>query len=142
MIERRAIMKSFDVQGIDLNVPRSKAFAFIADPAHLPKWTNAFASVSDGQAVMRTPGGEVTIDLEVESSAEQGTIDWYMTFPDRSESTAFSRVVEADRDRCIFSFVFTPPPAPLEQLEGTLEVQSRILAEELRRLKEILEHHG
>lgn|SRR5262245_47402789 len=135
-------MKNFAVQGIDLNVPRSKALAFIADPAKLPEWTNAFASVARERALMRTPNGEVAIDLEVEASPEHGTIDWRMTFPDRSVATAFSRVVEIDRDRCIFSFVLTPPPVPLEQLEGALEAQSRTLAEELTKLKEILEQHG
>jgi hypothetical protein len=29
---------------------------------------------------------------------------------------------------------------PLEELEGTLEAQSRTLTDELRRLKELLEH--
>jgi hypothetical protein len=135
-------MKNFDVQGIDLNVPQGRALAFIADPAQLPRWTNAFASVTPGRALMRTPSGEVMIDLKVEASLEHGTVDWRMTFPDRSVATAFSRVVEIDRDRCIFSFVLTPPPVPLEQLEGALEAQSRTLAEELRKLKEILEHHG
>lgn len=135
-------MKNFDVQGIEINVPRSKALAVIADPAQLPKWTNAFASVTPGRAVMRTLSGEVAIDLEVETSSEWGTIDWRMRFPDGSVATAFSRVVEMDRDRCVFSFVLLPPPVPLEQLEGALETQSRTLAEELRKLKEILEHHG
>lgn len=135
-------MRSFDVQGIDLAVPRSKAFAFIADPAQLPKWTNAFASVTAEQAVMRTPSGEVMIDLEVQASAEQGTVDWRMRFPDHSVATAFSRLVETGPDRCIFSFVLTPPPVPLEQLEGALEAQARTLAEELKKLKEILEYHG
>jgi hypothetical protein len=135
-------MKSFDVQGIDLNVPKNRALAFIADPAQLPRWTSAFTSVTHGRAVMRTPSGEVKVDLKVEASPEHGTVDWRMTFPDRSVATAFSRVVEIDRDRCIFSFVLTPPPVPLEQLEGALESQSRTLAEELRKLKGILEHHG
>jgi len=135
-------MRHFDVQGIDLGVPRSQALAFIANPAQLPKWTNAFASVTGGRAVMRTPGGEVTVDLDVRTSPEQGTVDWHMIFPDRSVATAFSRVVEMDRDRCIFSFVLTPPPVPLEQLEGALEAQSRTLAKELEKLKEILEQHG
>jgi hypothetical protein len=66
--------------------------------------------------VVRTPGGEVEIDLEVEASPEHGTVDWRMTFPERSVATAFSRVVEMDRERCIFSFVLTPPPVSLEQL--------------------------
>ena len=82
------------------------------------------------------------IDLEVEASPERGTVDWRMTFPDRSVATAFSRVVELDGDRCVFSFVLTPPPVPLEQLEGALDAQSRTLAEELRKLKAILEHDG
>lgn len=64
-----------------------------------------------------------------------------MTFPDRSVATAFSRVVEMDPDHCIFTFVLTPPPVPLEQLEGALEAQSRTLAEELKKLKKILERH-
>ena len=135
-------MRTSDVQGIDLAVPRSRAFAFIADPAQLPRWTNAFASVTAGRAVMRTPGGEVIIDLEVQTSAEQGTVDWRMRFPDHSVATAFSRLVEVDRGRCIFSFVLTPPPVPLEQLEGALDAQARTLAEELKKLKGILEHHG
>ncbi len=135
-------MKTFDVQGIDLNVPRNTAFAFLADPAQLPRWTSGFASAAPGRAIMRTPEGEVAIDLDVESSRERGTVDWRMTFPDRSVATAFSRVVESGRDRCIFSFILTPPPVPLERLEGALEAQSRTLAKELRELKRILEQHG
>lgn len=135
-------MKTFDVQGIELIVPRDQALAFIADAAQLPKWTNAFASVSPGRAVLRTPGGEVDIGLEVETSPKHGTVDWRMTFPDHSVATAFSRVVATGRDRCIYTIVLTPPPVPLEQLEGALEAQSRTLAEELRKLKTILEHRG
>lgn len=135
-------MKSFEVQGIDLNVPREKAFAFIADPGQLPRWTSAFASVTTGRAVMRTPSGEVNIELGVQASAEHGTVDWRMTFPDGNVATAFSRVVAIDRERCVFSFVLTPPPVPLQQLEGALEAQSRTLAEELVTLKRVLERHG
>ena len=135
-------MKSFDVQGIDLSIPKGRAFAFISNPEALPRWTSAFASVSSGRAAMRTPGGEVMVDLDVQASAEQGTVDWRMTFPDHSVATAYSRVVELDRNRCIFSFVLTPPPVPLEQLEGALDVQSRTLAAELKALKGILEHDG
>ncbi|HSB64790.1 MAG TPA: SRPBCC family protein [Thermoanaerobaculia bacterium] len=135
-------MKSFDVQGIALDVPREEAFAFIADPGYLPRWTSAFASATTRQAVLRTPRGEVRIKLEVKASAEQGTVDWKMTFPDGNVATAFSRIVEIDRARCVFSFILTPPPVPLEDLEGALEAQSRTLAGELANLKRILDHHG
>jgi manganese/zinc/iron transport system ATP- binding protein len=69
-------MKNFDIQGIELLVPREQAFAFIADPAQLPRWTSAFASVNNGRAVMRTPGGAVEIGLSVQTSRERGTVDW------------------------------------------------------------------
>lgn len=64
-----------------------------------------------------------------------------MTFPDQSVATAFSRLVDAAPDRCIYTFVLTPPPVPLEQLEGALEAQAQTLSHELTRLKEILEQH-
>ncbi len=136
------MMKKFDVQGVELHTSREVAFAYIADPMQLPQWTNAFAAVADGRAVMRTPHGEIEIDLVVRASEEQGTVDWFMTFPDGSVATAFSRVVELDPEHCVYSFVLTPPPVPLEQLEGTLQEQSRILAEELQILKRNLDRHG
>ena len=135
-------MKKFDIQGIELQTSQKRAFSYIVDPTHLPQWTNAFASAANGRAVMRTSNGEVEIDLVVQSLEEQGTIDWLMTFPDGSAATAFSRVVKLDSKSCIFAFVLTPPPVPLEQLEGALEAQSRILAGELQNLKRILERHG
>ncbi|MEW5977780.1 MAG: SRPBCC family protein [Acidobacteriota bacterium] len=135
-------MKNFELKGIELNVSRETAFAFIADAEKLPQWTNAFASVTAGRAVMRTPDGEVSIDLAVEASPGHGTVDWRMTFADGSVATAFSRVVEIDRDRCVFGIVLTPPPLALEQIEGTLESQSQALEKELRKLKKSLESHG
>lgn len=132
-------MKKFDIQGVDLNVSKSKAFTFIADPNNLPKWTNAFASINQGKAIMQTPEGEVEIDLEVQASADYGLVDWRMTFPDQSVATAFSRIVEADQDHCVYGFILMPPPVPLEEIEGALEAQSQILEKELRKLKELLE---
>jgi len=132
-------VKGFDVQGIELEVAVDEAFAVIADPARLPEWTEAFASVGDGRALLRTPQGEVAIGLTVEAAAEPGTVDWRLEFPDGSVATAFSRVVALGPGRSLYSFVLTPPPVPLEELEGALEAQSRTLAGELVRLKEILE---
>src|SRR5207244_13402181 len=83
-------MKSFDVQGIELRVPFEKAFTFIGDPNQLPRWTSAFARVANRRAVMRTPKGEVEIDLAVRASADQGTVYWSMTFPAGSAATASS----------------------------------------------------
>jgi len=132
-------MKQFDVQGVRLRVPAKKSFAFIADPANLPIWAKAFRTVSNGRAMLQTPGGAVEIRLTVEASDKRGTIDWIMEFPDGAVARACSRIVPITAEDCVYSFVLLPPPVPLEQLEGALEQQSRILKEELQTLKTILE---
>lgn len=132
-------MKTFDIQAISINVHQQQAFAFIAKAVNLPEWAQAFASVMGKRALMRTPNGEVEINLDVRASAENGTVDWYMTFPDGSAAVAYSRVIELNLDSCLYSFILTPPPVPLEFLEGALEMQSKTLTEELAKLKGILE---
>ena len=135
-------MKRYDVQSVYLEVPCESAFALVADPAQLPRWTNAFESVSKGRAVMRTPQGRVEVELAVQAQPATGTVDWRMVFPDGSVATAFSRLTALDARSCIYAFVLTPPPVALEHLEGALDAQSRTLAEELERLKGILETHA
>ena len=131
-------MKTFDMQAAGINSTFEKAFEYIADVRNLPAWTSAFKKVSNGKALLETPDGSVEIGLKVNASRDQGTIDWIMRFPDGSVSTAYSRVVEAERNRCVYSFILLAPPGPLEQLEGTLRQQSQILKEELARLTSIL----
>jgi len=131
-------MKTFDVQTIEINAPLERVFAYIADARRLPEWTSAFKSVSDGRAVMETPKGSVEINLAVHAARSQGTVDWIMNFPDGSVAKAYSRVVVADKERSLYSFILLAPPVPLEQLEGALEGQSHILREELAKLGAIL----
>ena len=132
-------MKRFDVQGVEIAAPSPQVHEFVADPRMLPRWAEAFESASDGAVVLRTPQGRVEVALTTEASREYGTVDWRITFPDGSVARAHSRIVSIDRDRCAFTFVLTPPPVPLEALEGALEAQSRTLARELVTLKGLLE---
>ncbi len=132
-------MRTFDVQSLDIDSSARKVFEYVADPAHLPEWTCAFKSVAGRQALLSTPDGTIAIDLDVQASREHGTIDWTMTFPDGSVAKAYSRVLESANGRAIYCFVLLPPPVPLEKIEGALDQQSRILGEELARLKRILE---
>jgi polyketide cyclase/dehydrase/lipid transport protein len=132
-------MKTFDVQSIEIKAPFVRSFEYIADPDNLPEWTEAFRAIGDGKAEMHTEKGSVTVDLLVTASREFGTVDWAMTFPDRAVATASSRLVENGLGSCVYSFVLKAPALPLEQLEGALEAQSRILRKELERLREILE---
>ncbi|KUP94047.1 SRPBCC family protein [Tritonibacter horizontis] len=132
-------MKTHDVQSISIAKPRADVFAYIANPANLPDWTNAFKSADAERAELVTPNGAVPIRLETRASAEQGTIDWIMTFPDGSVGAAYSRVTEDAGNSSIYSFVLMAPPVPLEALEGALEAQKKTLATELVSLRKRLE---
>lgn len=122
-----------------MSVPYERAFAYIADPANLTQWASAFESVRDGSAVLHTPAGTAEIGLRVAASPENGTIDWILTFGDGSTATACSRLTRGAAERIVYSFVLNAPPVALEQIEGALGAQSRILEEELARLASILE---
>lgn len=132
-------MKTFDVQSIEIEVPADRAHRYIADPRNLPAWTHAFSKADDTSAVMRTPDGEVQIQLRTRSDTETGIVDWTMEFPDGSQGSAYSRVVPVGSDRCAYSFVLLAPPVPLEMLEGALSAQVQILAKELMSLRRIIE---
>lgn len=128
-------MKTFDVQSIGIARPAGEVFAFVADPANLPKWTHAFKRADKTSAELATPNGAVPIALETTAQDIHGTIDWKMTFPDGSVGHAYSRVTPDGADRAVYSFVLMAPPVPLEALEGALSAQMQILAEELKALK-------
>jgi hypothetical protein len=132
-------MKQFDLQGVEIRAGYRDVYAYIADPMNLPQWAHAFKSVADGKAELQTPAGTTTVALTVKSSPAEGTVDWYMAFPDGSEGRAYSRVTPLRKDACLYAFTLLAPPVPLEMIEGALAQQSRTLATELRTLKEILE---
>jgi hypothetical protein len=132
---------AFRIESVQIKSAFGKAFDYIAAPENLPKWTHAFKSVHDGTAVMATPAGSAQVGLKVSSSKDQGTIDWRMRFPDGSEAVAYSRLVGQLSDVCVYSFILFAPPVPLAQLEGVLDDQVKILKEELKNLKQILERN-
>lgn len=84
---------------------------------------------------LATPNGELEAQLTIEAARAQGTVDWFIRFPDGGLARAHSRVVPGGEGRSIFSFVLPAPPLPLERLEGALEQQSRTLARELEALR-------
>ncbi len=88
--------------------------------------------------MLATPNGSVEVGLEVRASLEWGTIDWIMTFPDGSVGRAFSRLAPLDHTRTLYSFALLAPPVPLEQVEGALADQAKVLRQELAALQERL----
>jgi hypothetical protein len=129
----------FDVQGIEIRVPRARAFEFVRNPANLTRWAHAFESVGAGRARLATPAGAVEVSLTVLAHEECGTVDWHMEFPDGTMALAQSRVTDTVRSTCIYSFVLHAPPVALEQIEGALEAQRVTLQSELAALKQLIE---
>jgi hypothetical protein len=132
-------MKTFDVQSIAIAAAPDRVFDFLADPANLPRWAEAFKRADAHSARMETPEGVVDIALRTDVRADAGTVDWTMQFPDGAIANAYSRVTPDGKDGSIYSFVLMAPPIPLEALEGALDAQRRTLAGELIRLKAVLE---
>ena len=130
-------MRTFEVQSIELDVPFTDAFRYLANPTTLPEWTHAFRAADDRQATMVTLTGTVQVGLQVDASETYGTIDWTMTFPNGAVAKATSRLIPHG-GKSIYIFVLETPPLPLEELEGALAEQSRILAHELATLAERL----
>lgn len=132
-------MRTFDVQGIEIQAPREAVFAFVRDPRNLPKWAHAFRRADDKSAALATLNGCIEIALVTQTNEDSGTVDWELRFPDGTVGAAQSRVSRTSRGTSIYSFVLHAPPVPLEQLEGALEAQRMTLQRELAQLKWILE---
>ncbi|WP_221930770.1 hypothetical protein [Changchengzhania lutea] len=137
-MEKKMLEKNFDVQSIGINANHRDVFEFVAKPENLPLWTKAFTKADTKSAIMVTPNGELSIEMETVISKDMGTVDWVMKMPDGSIGKAFSRVSE-NGNAAIYSFILLAPPVPLEQLEGALSAQKLLLADELVNLKNLLE---
>lgn len=130
----------FEVRSVALAVPFDTAFNYLADRTNLPEWTHAFSEVAgDGKALMRTPKGEIRVQLEDRADRRSGVIDTKIIFPDGSVAAAHSRLIALGEESCVYNFVLTPPPVALEELEGALAEQAQILERELQTLKRRLE---
>jgi uncharacterized protein YndB with AHSA1/START domain len=66
-------MRMFDVQGVEIRVPRATVFEFLREPRNLLQWARAFTSVEDGRAKLETPAGSVQVGLAVSANAEAGS---------------------------------------------------------------------
>jgi hypothetical protein len=60
-------MRTFDVQGIEIEASRTAVFAYIRDPRNLPKWAHAFRRADDEKATLATPNGSVEVGLSIEA---------------------------------------------------------------------------
>ena len=117
-----------DTQTITLPVSSQDAFAFLADPANLPRWAVGFArSIQrEGEAwIVQTAQGAMPV--RIVADAMRGTIDFHMTVAPGFEAVAYSRVVPNDSGA---EYVFTQFQLP-SMADEVFEGQREALAEEL-----------
>jgi len=128
-------MKTFEVQSVEIEAPPEVVFDYLVRPETLPEWTHALREVRADRATLATPGGSVEVELTIEAARAQGSVDWFLRFPDGSLARAHSRVVPGAEGRSVYRFVLLAPPVPLERIEGALAEQSRTLTRELETLR-------
>jgi hypothetical protein len=117
-----------DTQTITLPANLADAFAFLADPANLPRWAVGFARDirREGEAwIVQTAQGEMPV--RIVADATHGTIDFHMTIAPEVEAVAYSRVVPNDSGA---EYVFTQFQLP-GMADEVFAGQRAALAEEL-----------
>ena len=117
-----------DTQAITVPATTEEAFAFLADPANLPRWAVGFARdirrQGDGWVVATAQGD---VPLRCVADAARGTIDFHLTVAPGVEVVAASRLVPNDDGA---EYIFTQFQAP-GMSDEKFAKQRTALAEEL-----------
>lgn len=126
-----------DTRSISIRTAARRTFAFLADPANLPRWAVGFAHtvVPDGDAwIVTTPHGtEMTVRIEAHEPS--GCIDFRMQPAPDVSVVAYSRVLQrGDESEYVFT-QYQHPGMTDEVFHQSIET----LRHELVVLKSILE---
>src|SRR5262245_30478886 len=99
-----------DTRTVTVAIGYEAVFAFLADPANLPRWAVGFARGIRREGdrwIVQTGHGEVPIRYETD--VERGVIDFHMTPAPGVEAVAFSRIVpNGDGVEYVFTQFQTP----------------------------------
>jgi hypothetical protein len=128
-----------DTQSVTVPVSQEEAFAFLADPANLPRWAVGFARAirRDGADwIVQTAQGELPVRYSVD--AARGTIDFHIMVAPDVEAVAYSRVVPNDSGA---EYVFTQFQSP-GMSDDVFVAQRAALAEELAILPILFRAHA
>jgi hypothetical protein len=122
---------------VTLQAPADKMYAFLSNPANLPKWAVAFCKAirRDGdQWLAETPMG--TLSIRYVTDKRFGIIDIWSASGPGTDDVAHSRIVpNGEGSEYIFTF-FQAPGLP----DDVFEAQEEGLKEEFVALQEISRH--
>jgi hypothetical protein len=128
-----------DTRTITIDVAPAEVFAFVADPANLPRYATGFAKAirPDGAGWLVDVGGS-EIALRAATNPALGTVDYYMTSPQGAESTVFTRVLPNGAGAEYVFTLFLPDSAS----DADVDSQAEVLAAELRVLKQLCQREA
>ena len=124
---------------VSIDCPPERVYAFVADPANLPRWATAFvlsAKPSASGWVVDTPGGCVGLRF-VEANA-LGVLDHYVSPAPGVEILNPMRVVPNGTGSEVLFTLFQLPGTPDERFEEDAAMVERDLAT----LKQVLERRA
>lgn len=103
--------------GVSLACPWDKAYAFLADPANMPRWASGLGDSlvqQDGQWIAEGPLGRVSISFE--PCNDLGVLDHTVTLPDGQQSYNPMRLVrDAGGSACILLFTLLRRPGVTQE---------------------------
>jgi Polyketide cyclase / dehydrase and lipid transport len=114
----------------------AEVYAFVADPAHLPKWAAGLSGSieqRDGRWFAEAPMGEVEVRFVDDN--QYGVLDHDVTLPDGTTVTNPMRVI-ADGDECEVVFTLRRGPGVTDE---ELAADEAAVRSDLATLKKLLE---
>jgi uncharacterized protein YndB with AHSA1/START domain len=126
-----------DTQSVTIEAPAGDVFAFVADPASLPRWAVGFAQAirPDGDRWVVTTGQGAEVTVRYRADPDRGTVDFDMEPAPGVTTTAYARVVPNGMGADVIFTQQQPPSMPDE----TFDAQVEALRHELTVLKALVE---
>ena len=127
-----------DTRSVTIAAPVAAVFAFVADPANLPRWAVGFCKAirrdPDAPAKWIATTGSGDIAMRYATDEVHGVVDFYFEPRPNVEVAAFSRVIPnaAGAEYVFTQFQFPGMP------DAVFEGQVRALVEELQVLRALI----
>lgn len=124
--------------GVSLACPWDKAYAFLADPGHLPRWASGLGDAmrqEDGRWIAEGPLGRVAIRFEPHNVL--GVLDHTVELPDGRQSYNPMRLIrDAGGSACILLFTLLRQPGVEDE---QFEADAAWIRKDLAKLKSLLD---
>jgi len=130
------------VASVEIKAAAEAVFKAVSDPLLLPRWAEPIKAAREkgGRIELdyRRPDRLVTCAAEVRADERSLTVDWIIHLPQETVK-AYSRVVPLQERRSAFVFVLASSPMSEAQAAAEAEQAGKNVAQDMERLKSLLE---